>query len=132
MVSRHAAGKPVSYDVGGLVAEVVEVLGGRVKCRLCGRVVRLSLLKHHLQSKHCGELLALLEVHKPRRLATTGGGGRFEFSIEFYCTACNWRYRVAVKSYKGPPNVRKLLGKLGLTSCPQCGRRFEVRGFEFR
>jgi hypothetical protein len=43
-----------------------------------------------------------------------------------------FKSRVAVKSYRGPPNVRKLLGKLGLTSCPQCGRRFEVGGFEFR
>lgn len=126
------AGKPISYDASSLAGEVVEVSGRRAKCKLCGRSVRTSMLKHHLQSKHCNELLELLEKHKIRRLIARHGLNKLAFTIEFYCTGCGWRRKITVESNTGPPNVRKLLNRMGLTKCPDCGKPFAVRGFEFR
>ena len=132
IVQKFIAGKPITFDASSLASEVVEVSGGRVKCRLCGRVVRLSLLKHHLQSKHCGKLLELLEKHRLTRTRAYGRGGSYTFNIQFYCTGCGWSRVVKVRSHTGPPSLPKLLGKLGLTSCPSCGKPLVVRGFEFK
>jgi hypothetical protein len=132
IVQKFIAGKPITYDAGNLVAELVEVSGGRAKCRLCGRVVRLGMLKIHLRSKHCDKLLELLERHGVRRFGSHGRGGAYTFNIKFYCTGCGWSHDVVVKSHSGPPNIAGLMEKLGLTRCPACGKRFEVKGFEFR
>jgi DNA-directed RNA polymerase subunit RPC12/RpoP len=126
------AGKPIIYDASSLAGEIVEVSGGRARCRLCGRTVGLSMLKHHLQSRHCDKLLELLEKHKLVRMRAYGRGGASTFNIEFYCTRCGWRHSITVRSNTGPPNIRRLLEKLGLVSCPNCGKPFEVKGFEFK
>jgi transcription elongation factor Elf1 len=131
IIQKHVAGEPVSFDASDLVAELVEVSGGRVRCRLCGRVVRLGMLKHHLRSKHCSRLLELLEKRKLRRDRAYGRGDGFTFNIKFCCTGCGWSHTTVVKSYTGPPNIRKLLEKLGLASCPNCGRVFDVSRVEF-
>ena len=132
IIQKHVASKPISFDASNLAREVVEVSGGMARCRLCGRTVRLNLLKHHLRSKHCDKLLELLEKHKIRRPGIRGRAGKYTFNIQFYRTSCGWSHSVTVKSITGPPNLAKLLSKLGLTSCPNCGKSFEVRGFEFK
>ena len=131
VLQKHVAGKPISFDVGDLAREVVEVSGGRARCRLCGRLVRLGMLKIHLRSKHCDKLLELLERHGFRRFGSYGKGGAYTFNIKFRCTGCGWNHNVTLKSHSGPPSIARLLEELGLTRCPACGKRFEVRGFEF-
>ncbi len=132
IVQKFITGKPISYDATPLVDEIVEVSGGRVRCRLCGRSVKMFLLKHHLQAKHCDKLLELAEGRRLRRVRGHGRGGLYTFTLELYCSRCGWRHNLTVRSSTGPPNVRRLLEKLGLANCPCCGKRFEVGGFEFK
>jgi hypothetical protein len=132
IIQKFVSGKPITFDASNLASEIVEVSNGRARCKLCGRLVRLDLLKHHLRSKHCDRLLELLEKHKLRRPGIHGRGGKYTFRFEFYCTGCGWRHSITVRSNTGPPSVRRLLGKLGLTSCPNCGKPFEVGGLEFK
>jgi hypothetical protein len=71
---KHVAGKPVTYDASSLAGVVVEVSGGGVECRLCGRVVGLTVFKHHLQSKYCdrlGNLVIMEAYHQPQPTATS-------------------------------------------------------------
>jgi transcription elongation factor Elf1 len=131
IIQKHVAGKPVAYDASSLAGAVVEVSGGRVECKLCGRVVRLAMLKHHLQSKHCDRLLELLEKHKLARTRVYGRGGASTFNVQFYCARCGWSHSMTVRSNTGPPSVKRLLEKMGLTECPACGKQFKVKGVEF-
>jgi hypothetical protein len=76
LVVRSLSGEPTYFDVSELAASVAEGAGGGLyRCRLRGRTVRPSHLKHHLRANHCGELEELWHKLKPKRLPRGDGGG---------------------------------------------------------
>jgi hypothetical protein len=130
LIVKYLAGKPTHFDVSRLAASVVERTAGGFRCRLCGRVVRLSSLKAHLQRKHCSELVELWGSIRPRALFKTRGGRASFMPFVFYCRSCGWGLRLELPCNAGPPSVPRKLGELLGTviprSCPSCGRAFDV------
>jgi hypothetical protein len=131
IVLKFVAGKPITFDATSLAGGLIEVSKGRAKCKLCGRVAGLSFIEHHLQSKHYGKLLELLEKCRLRRPGVHGRGDKHAFNIQFHYTGCDRRHSVIVRSNTGLSSVRRLPEKLGLSRCPNCGKPFEVTGLEF-
>ena len=134
LVVKFLSGRRVPFDVSSLVVAVVEPASGGFRCRLCGRLVKLSGLRFHLTRRHCGELLELWSSTRPRALFR-GGGGRTSFMpFVFYCRSCGWSVRIELPCNAGPPNVRRrlfeLVGSVIPRRCPVCGRLFDVSRVE--
>ncbi len=136
LVVRSLSGEPTYFDVSGLAARVAERAGGGglCRCRLCGRTVRLSHLKQHLRTRHCGELEELWHKLKPRRLPRGGGGGASYMTFLLYCRACGWGTRLLLPRNRGPPSLRdrlrELVGTVVPATCPNCGRTFNPSKLE--
>jgi hypothetical protein len=134
LVVKHLLGKPVPFDVSGLVAAVVVREGGVYRCLLCGRTLKLSGLVFHLRRRHCGELLELWGRLRPRALFRGGGGRPSYMPFLFRCRSCGWSLRLELPCNAGPPSVKRKLGELLGTviprSCPRCGRVFGVERIE--
>jgi hypothetical protein len=138
LVARSLSGEPAHLDVSGLAARVAERAGdgGLYRCRLCGRTVRLSHLKQHLRTRHCGELEELWSELKPRRLPRGGksGGGASYMPFLLYCRACGWGVLLRLPRNRGPPSLRgrlrELVGKAVPATCPNCGRAFDPSKLE--
>jgi hypothetical protein len=134
LVVKFLLGKPVPFDVSGLVAATVVRDGGLYVCRLCGRRLKLSGLGFHLRRRHCGELVELWGSVRPRALYR-GGGGRVVFMpFKVVCRGCGWGLRLELPCNAGPPSIRRklveLLGVVIPRSCPNCGRVFDVSRIE--
>jgi rubrerythrin len=136
LVVRSLSGEPTYFDVSGLAARVAERAGdgGLYRCRLCGRTVRLSHLKQHLRTRHCGELEELWSKLKPRRLPRSGGGGASYMPFLLYCRACGWSVLLRLPRNRGPPSLRdrlrELVGTVVPATCPNCGRAFDPSKLE--
>jgi hypothetical protein len=134
LVVRFLAGGRVPFDVSGLVAATVVRDGGLYRCRLCGRLLRLSGLLYHFRRRHCRELLELWGSLRPRALFRGGGGRTSYMPFRFYCRGCGWSVKIELPCNAGPPSVpRKLVELLGVViprSCPNCGRVFDVSRIE--
>jgi hypothetical protein len=135
LIVKHLLGKPVPFDVSGLVAAVVERDGGLCVCRLCGGRFRLGGLGFHLRRRHCSEVLELWSSFRPKALFRGGGGKTSFMPFVFRCRSCGWSVRVELPCNAGPPNVKRkleeLLGVVIPGSCPSCGRVFDVSKVEF-
>jgi predicted RNA-binding Zn-ribbon protein involved in translation (DUF1610 family) len=129
-IARLLSGRKVPYDLSALVAEVAVVEGGLYRCRLCGSTLKPLAFKHHLKSRHCGELKELWARLKPKALFRRGGPKRTFITVVFTCRSCGWRIKVDLPSNAGPPNIRRkleeFLGVIIPYNCPKCGRRFKV------
>jgi ribosomal protein L37AE/L43A len=134
-VVKFLAGRSVPFDVSQLVVATVERTSRGFRCRLCGRTLKLSALKSHLQHKHCSELVELWGRLRPRALFKTRGGRTSYMPFVFMCRVCGWSLRVELPCNAGPPSVprklEELLGTVIPRSCPSCGRVFDVRRVEF-
>jgi predicted RNA-binding Zn-ribbon protein involved in translation (DUF1610 family) len=135
LVVRSLSGEPTYFDVSGLAASVAEGAGGGpYRCKLCGRTVRLSHLKQHLRTRHCGELVELWHKLKPRRLPRGNGGRASYMSFLLYCRACGWSTMLRLPRNRGPPSLRDRLRELAGTvvpaTCPNCGRTFNPSQLE--
>ena len=136
LVARSLSGEPTYFDASGLAARVAErAENGLYRCRLCGRTVRPSHLKHHLRTRHCGELEELWSELKPRRLSRgNGGGGASYMTLLLYCRACGWGVTLRLPCNRGPPSLRaklrELVGKAVPAVCPNCGRTFDPSRLE--
>jgi transcription elongation factor Elf1 len=132
IIYKFVSNKTASYDASDIASELVEISDGRVKCRICGKAFKkLCFWKPHVARKHCDKLLVLAEKHRLRRIGSRGRGGKYSFNMQLYCSACGWTHSVVARSSTGPPNMKAFLEKIGLTACPSCGKRFEVKRFEF-
>jgi transcription elongation factor Elf1 len=132
IIYKSISGKTTSFDVMDIVAELVEISDGGVKCKICGKSLKKTCFwKPHVARKHCDRLLELVGKYGLRRVGTRGRRGKRAFNIRLYCTACGWTHDVTARSSTGPPNVKTLLERMGMARCPSCGKQFEVKGFEF-
>jgi hypothetical protein len=132
IIYKFVSNKTTSFDASDIASELIEISDGRVKCKICGKTLKkLCFWKNHVARKHCDRLLEMVGKHKLRRVGTHGRGGKYSFKIQLCCSACGWMHSVTVRSSTGPPNVKTLLERMGLTRCPSCGKQFEVKRFEF-
>jgi len=134
LIVRYLLGRRTPFDVSLLASSVVEPVSGGFRCRLCGKTLKLAALKAHLQRRHCGELEELWSAARPKALFR-GGGGRASFMpFVFYCRSCGWMLRLELPCNAGPPSVPRklgeLLGSVIPSSCPGCGRVFDVSRVE--